>query len=328
MPALTEYRLTLARALAGYEARGVLAPSGQRLVSNASTTSGLVEARWPLLSPRVLRTYAYDSAYLLRPAAAPADQLRLVASGGLNSQTGTLTPDADWTAAPTVGEAYELHLHGIEPVAELTDLLNAALKVIWLKVDVGFTPVVDAKGAYVPALDAEGNALGAWLTDELQVLELRYTPSFVSPSGWINAPAVHAGAITGRAYRDGDRLYLAPGGGPVGTMLYATVKKPAFWHCRDDDAGAYGEVAGLAAGWEMGEGLPYAEWVVDGAIALAWERNRTALEAAVERRRDKYLQEAVTRFGLHQENYWRANPPVQRFATAPRTLVATGGYWS
>ena len=93
MPSARSYRQRFARAMNGYEGRGVLDGNGQRLTTVAGTPSALIEAGWPIQSPRLLRTNAYDGAYLLRPIPSAADRVRQVVAGGLNSAEGRQGPE-------------------------------------------------------------------------------------------------------------------------------------------------------------------------------------------------------------------------------------------
>ncbi len=71
-------------------------------------------------------------------AALAGDKLRWVAT--YDPLVGTVAPDRDWTNQPSVGEAVELHGF-VEPATEATDIINVALKRIYVLKETTLTPV-------------------------------------------------------------------------------------------------------------------------------------------------------------------------------------------
>ena len=316
MASLQTYRIQTAKGLGGYEDRGVRSASGGRLTTAVGTDASLFEQRWPILRGRLENDF-YTGAALYRTgvgasgALPAADRVRQIGPEGHSGQEGKFIPDSNWVLAPTSGEEYELHLHGFDPYQQLTDLINQALRAITLIVDVYFVLERDARGSYVPELDADGNDLSVWLTAPAQLLSIRSqaTPGPLMAVNWNDTG--RAMGYRGGAWSTGDRLYLTASGGLAGSAVWAQCYKPAYFHCAPA-SGIVGEQSGLTPGSETDAAVPDPEWVAAGAVALAWE-SFDDMESAAQRIKGLRYQAAKAAFYQRQQDYYAQRRPDRSY---------------
>lgn len=136
MPTRSQYRQQFARDMGAY---GPGFPQG---ASSATSTPSntLIDATWPILSA-IAKNNLYEGWWLLRPeAAAAGDRVRQIIPGGYDPSTGTFTLDANYSTPVTSGSKYELHGHDFEPWYEVGDLMNEALKLIYIPVQIPYRP--------------------------------------------------------------------------------------------------------------------------------------------------------------------------------------------
>ena len=294
MPTLTQYRQYAAREMGSFFAGAA---------AEGSTTSVLTDTAWPIKSSLNQNTLWTDK-FLLRPtAAAASDKVRVVKE--YDSATGQLTPDTPWTNAPAEGEAYELHGH-LEPLTQMTDLINQALKHCMLVVEFSFAPTADAQRHSLAAS-------APWLID----------PRWVRQVGYLAASEDRAEvdpfrrSVRGEAVRDGSAVYLTHRGRTFTTTdtVHVRAIKPAYHHCAAAGTPTVFTQDGLSAEGDVA--VPDTEWVAMGVIALAWERLGSAIDPSADQRAQRVQARAAARFDHLTSSFFRLPPltlrPIQHW---------------
>ena len=325
MPSRAEYRRALAVESGPYvgpESYDVRATTG-------SDTSKLVCSEYPIRSG-IAQTFLYDQRPLYRPnAVQPLDRDRLVMT--YDPPTGTLTPDLVWAfppIAPPGGsnysflEAYqydglELFLYqdledlGATGLGErfeilgpfdaptMHQLINDALKEIWLVVDVPAIPTPNASRHSLALVTP-------WLQD----------PNHVRQAGLLaatddrNQVDPFARIVYGQIDRDGADYFLNTQWRTFnpGDVIYLRCYKRAFDHCRAS-GGIFGEQSGLNT--DTDESPIVREWLVATALVIAWRRMGHLLEPLANARlvRDQSLAAAWQR-DLTQQHFTAVAPQL------------------
>ncbi len=207
----------------------------------------------------------FEDWWVTLPAAAAADNRvsRRVAS--FAASTGTLTVDRAYSAS-TIPDAAAYELHGfLEPITDLGDALNAAMKRLMLVVEVTVTPVANA-------IRHDLTTANTWLTDPLWVRQVGY---LVSGETRATANPFSAGRrVTGYTTKDSGIVYLNHDTRTFASneTIYLRCFKPAYAHCRTaTDTGTYGEkTTGLTA--EANQSEVEDEALAAGTIVTALER--------------------------------------------------------
>jgi hypothetical protein len=275
MPTLLAYRQYLAKELGGF-----LASTS----SGSSTTVALIDTTWPVTSTLSQDDY-YTDYYLMRPdAALTTDRVRLVKS--YTPSLGTLTPDTAWTNPPGEAEAYELH-GVINPVTELLDCINAALKRTLIRTEIVGTPIANVTRHSLASM-------APWLSN----------PQWVRQVGWLgenddrNQTNPYRNLVRGQAIEDDSASISGvaiehPGYSWTGTeSLYIRLLKSAYDHCRPA-AGAFGNQSGLVL--DSDQAPVDVEWLGAAALVEVWRRNSQVLETASRARQLPNLLDAAAR---------------------------------
>ncbi len=289
MPTLLSYRQRAAREL-GYFASGT-ATSGSSITVLECTT-------WPFQSS-LDSDDEYLDKWLFRPAAVNvSDKVRFVASS--DRSAGTIVPDKTWTAAPYSGSGEAFEIHGfVEPLTEMTELINLALKRCFVVVEFTFSP---------SDVDYTRHALATaapWLTQESWVRQVGYLTSAedrneVDPYGRV---------FRGDVVVQGKVIYLHTAARQTTDVIYVRALKPAYYHCAAA-AAVYGTKAtGLTLETDISE--PEEEWVAAGVLVEAWKRYGHILEASANQRLVRERVEAAAYFTLKTRQNLRV--PVRTF---------------
>lgn len=181
---LARIRQEAVRMVAGWNGLIVSSATGGGTQALTDTSSSLTSS--------VARGKVLDGAWIHRPTQPSADKVRMVAEGGYNPATGTLSPDLAWAIAPAVGETYEVivgsHLHPTQNVAPA--IRRALMRVRFVDTVV---IVNDAGGD-----DVDLTSFYPWLTDPTHLRTLAPADA----DGWYSGhhhidfrPAMKAGSL-------------------------------------------------------------------------------------------------------------------------------------
>jgi hypothetical protein len=275
MPTLTQYRQRAAKEL-GFFASGT-ATSGSSVTVLECTT-------WPFQSSMDVDDEYVDK-WLFRPAAAAADKVRYISS--TDRSAGLIVPDKAWAAAPynTSGESFEIHGF-VEPLTELLELINLALKRCFVVVEFTFSSSDADYTRHSLATAA------SWLTQESWVRQVGYLTSTEDR----NEVDPFRRVLRGEVISHGKTMYLQMGARATTDVIYVKALKPAYYHCAATGA-AYGtQATGLALETDIAE--PEEEWVAAGVLVEAWKRYGHILEAAANQRLVRERVEAASYFTL------------------------------
>ncbi len=248
---LTTIRQTTAKALGRYH-------SGTFKSSGNSTTTGIDES---LISSLSINDQFTDG-WLVLPAKSLTDrEARIVSS--FTPSSGTLTIDRAWSTSTVPNStAYEWHAL-IEPITQMTSIINDALKRIMVVTEITLTPTADATRHEITTANT-------WLVNPTWVRQVGYLATGETRAT-IN-PYEHRG-IRGWPDTDGANVYInhPKRPGPAsGETWYIRCLKPAYDHCKAT-AGSFGGQAGLSL--ETDEAPVEAEFVAWVAICVAIEQN-------------------------------------------------------
>lgn len=300
MPTQVNYRRRIARALGPYL---------QGTATSGSTgLNSVIVATSPFQSSR-LSDDSYRDWALLRPdATASADRARVVSS--VTMSTGTYNVDNSYAnAAYAAGAGEVVELHGvIDPLTLMNDLLNQALKDIFLLVEFTITPANTTNTRH-PMPSTGTVPVTTWLLDPKWLVAVGYLST-----GEVRAEIdPYARPIRYESYVDGATVYLNtyPRALQTTDTLYLLAQKRAYDHCRAS-GGAFGDRQGLAEGTDTHEAVPFEEWVVAGVLREFWSREG---EAIAERYGPTVLsrtQQWALRFEGYQQAYFDAHLPRQR----------------
>jgi hypothetical protein len=245
--------------------------------------SSLEDTAWPITSS-IAGSKTWQDYWILRPSAAAANKVRLVATYTPSATAGTLQPDKVWSVAPTNGEAYELHGF-FEPGTEFPTLINDGLKLCMIPVEFSFSPSSATNTRHSLATAA------SWLTDPVWVRSVG-----VLGSGQVrdsNNPYI---GIRGEAYLDAtaNAVYLNIGAFNTTDTIYVTALKPAYYHCAAAATPTTFTQSGLSA---EGDVVPIdLEWAGYAALAEGWRRKSEILVAEANPRLVQSLAQAAALF--------------------------------
>lgn len=278
------------------------------LYSSGTATSGSVALTTLVDADMLVSSLDVDDVlkdwYVFRPNAATAtDKVRLVDNYAPGS--GTLTVDKAYAIAPYAGSGEAYELHGlVEPLNEMNDLINQALKRIMVIAEFSFTPSSTTAERHSLAVAAP------WLDN----------PALIYQVGVLSANEVRAETDPYRvrevrhdSYVDGNVVYLSTPGVSFSLTdtVYLRVLKPAYDHCRAT-AGIFGERSGLRAGTETDEAVPVAEWVAYGALVEMWNRKYHTLAERYGKGAVDERERMAAMFNRFQSEYLAANLPKKQ----------------
>jgi hypothetical protein len=242
--------------------RAVSTRSGVFLASTATsgTVSSLTDTKHPVRSSNI-QDDLFVGKWILRPDATQAsDRVRVVAENGYTPVNGIIQPDSDWSAPPSAGEVYEIH-GSLEPWDEVNSLVNDALLRCFLLSEI---PVAAVTGATRHGL----NVSAPWLQTAGHVRRMGY----LNPGESRNAHDPYRRRFHWEAVDDEGTVYVehGPRTFDLGETLFVVALKPAYYACRDDSDGFFGERSGLAAD---GHQAPVAgEWLLAASMIEYWDR--------------------------------------------------------
>lgn len=246
--------------------------------ATGSSSNTLVDTAWPVMTTLAVDEQWKD-AWILRPAAAAADKVRLVDT--YTPSTGTFTVDNAYSAAPTNGEAYEIHTI-IEPLNAMNEVINEGLKRCMIETELASTPV---------ALDTVHaiTTIAPWLEKKSWVRSVGYLGanddrSKVDP---------YTRQVRGEAYEADGVVYLNhyPRTFLATDVLYIKAMKPAYNACLTAAKFAQN---GLALDTDT---VPINfEWAGWAAIVEAWRRYGQVLETGAKTRMIPTRMEASAMF--------------------------------
>lgn len=283
MPTLTTYRQRAAQELGEYVAG---------TATSGSTTSVVECTTWPFRSSLDTND-EYKDQWLLRPAAGTAtDKVRYVKD--VDRSTGKLTPDQTYTTAAYtggVGESFELH-GVIEPLTEMTRLINIVLKRIAVEVEFSFAPTNATNTRHTLATAA------SWLLDPRWVRQVGVLASGESRD---QVDPFRMRRVRGQAVRDGATIYLLCGSIPTSSTIYVKAVRPAYNYCAAS-AGAYGSQNGLSL--ETDIAVPNDDWVAAGVLVEAWKKYGHLLDQAAGQKVVRDRAEAAVWFSHLTDQYF------------------------
>lgn len=293
MPTLANYRKQIASAdLHSYM-------EGAATAGSSSTVLEMATA--PFKSSRAIDSQ-YEDWYIHRPSAvAPADRVRSVAT--YDPSSGDFYPDLAYANAPIVGEKIELH-GMIEPATEVYDLINAALKRVYVVVTFSFSPVSGTVTRH------NLTALEPWLKDDRLVRQVGRLNSGQSPDEIDPFQA----AVRGDTYSENGEAFLHIGAVNSSTTVYVRALKPAYYHCRPF-GGVYGEQSGLFLDTDE---APVAEDLLAAAALIdAWRSFGHLLETGSNARLFRDQAQTIAAF----------NALVERDLVVPPRTLRRVGVW-
>ena len=266
----------------------------------SGTRNFLVDDRYPIKS-NLDQADLYAGKWLLRPRAlAEEDRVRIVAERGYDPSTGTIRPDSVWTNAPETDEPYEIH-GTIEPWEQMIDLVNAGLKRCLTAVDIDL-PIPEGTNR------VSLREVAPWLQDARWVRQVGWFPS----GGDIVTVDPYVYPFRGTVEPNGasftlrwDSMWLG-----AGTDLWLKCVKRGYDHCRADQAGAFGEQAGLWA--EDNEAVIPPEWCSAGALCEFFERYGDVVGGGSREEVEQNQKKAAQRFDRLSREF---------FALPPYTLL-------
>jgi hypothetical protein len=290
--------------LTTFRAAGYRAINRQMFVASTAT-SGSTTTRLELaVSPfksTISQSQLYKDWWLFRPnAVLAADKIRVVKA--YTPATGMFDNDNPWTnAAYTggVGEAVELIGIGIEPLTDMTKLVNDALLLCPTMTEFTLTPVADATRHALTTTQT-------WLTKEEWVYEVG---TLTTTDVRAETNPYETNPIQADVVKLDGVVYLDHPGRTFGdtTIIYVKVAKPSYYHCRTTSAGTYGERTGLAA--EAHEGEPDPDWVGAAIKMLAWESFWGVFSPGDKDRAATEMQRAINEFRALRA--FRFRPPAR-----------------
>lgn len=246
MPTLADYRKQIASAdLHAYQ-------EGQ--ATEGSSNSVLEMARAPFKSSRAIDSQ-YEDWYIHRPdSSLPSDRVRSVNS--YNPLAGQFYPDLAYTEAPALGEKIELH-GMIEPATEVYELINAALKRVYIVVTFAFSPMSSTVTRH------NLTALQPWLKDDRLVRQVGFLASGQS----VDEIDPFSKSARGDSYSENGEAFLHIGAVTPQTVVWVRALKPAYYHCRPF-GGVYGSQSGLQL--DSDESPVAEDLLAAGALIDAW----------------------------------------------------------
>jgi hypothetical protein len=248
------------------EVRRTVAPRvGYYLASTATSggASSLIDAKHPVKSS-LYQDDLFPGKWILRPDAADADKVRIVADNGYTPSTGTLVPDTDWSSSPSAAEVYEIH-GACDPWNDYLDIINTALRRCYVNAEVIIVPTPGSKwhgfNTAAPWLQAAHHVrqIGFLRNGELRADTDPYRRLFrgdvYEDQGAVVVTHPHY------AFQDGD-------------LLFAKCLKSAYHSCKPS-GGSFGDQAGFALDTDV---APVAlEWLRAAALVEYWERYAGAI---------------------------------------------------
>lgn len=227
--------------------------------ATGGTVSSMTDSRHPIKSTN-LQEDLFSGKWLLRPDAGVNDKVRIVSENGYNPSTGVIQPDLDWEAPPTVGEVYELH-GSLEPWTEMNEVINTALLRCYVISEIA---VDSAFGATRHGL----NIAAPWLQASNHIRQFGYLHLGESR----NEHNPYRRTIHAEPVDDEGKVYIDhfPHTFDHGEVLFVKAIKAAYFACRIDDEGVFGEREGLAS--DFHEAPVALEWIVAATLVEYWDR--------------------------------------------------------
>ncbi len=304
-----------------------LTQHGLRNVQTGVATSGSTVAKLEdlnnLQSP-IAENDRYEGGYIFRPNAGLAtDKLRRIAPWtgtgppGYDPTTGLIwTGTPNWSTAPYatgVGEAYELHWHGFEPLNQLTAIINEALKYMFVMVEFTITPVINNQRTTL--------ITQPWIIDANQIYQVGWLAQ--SETRDLMDPFRRIGR--GEVIFDGTNFYLQHNGyafNPSDT-IYVRAKKRLYDHVAPSGGTAYGTQSGLNLEGDSIPPLARDGWVTSGALVQAWYEFPLLMAPGANEFRIQNLDAAQHQFNAWTEACFR--PPRRSFVRLEFSVSHFGG---
>jgi len=271
VPALSEYRAYTAKELGPFESS---------TAAGTSAVTQLVDTSWPINS-NLDQATLYQDQFLFRPSAAlVGDMSRIVKL--YTPSGGVLTPDLNWTNAPSAAETYELHGR-LDPL-KLNSILNEALKELMVEAEFTLTPVLGQTRHSLATV-------APWLTNPKWVRQV----GFLKTSDDENKiDPYKLRVVRGEAVKISGQVYLSHpyvAFDPSTDVVYVKCLAPAYYQCRTTSSGTFGERSGLAA--DTYEAPLSIDRLASAALVLAWRRYSQVLEPTANGRLINDLNQAV-----------------------------------
>lgn len=308
MTSLTEARQFTARETGPFRAS---------TAHSSSTGGAVIDLTWPIRSNND-QDSLYQDHYLYRPAANTSDRVRTVRI--YTASAGSLAPDLPHDVAAVAGEAFEL-LGTLDP-QDIERAINNALKEILVEAEFTITPVNSAVRHTLPTAVAE------WLTEPEWIRQVGYL-TLDESANRDNYDPYDGRLVRGEASKDGGRIYLKHphrSFDPANTVLYVKTMKPAFYHCRADSTGDFGDKTdGLTA--EANEAPVALTWLASAALVECWRQHGRMLEPGANAKLIRDFAEAVVWYSEQTEIH--LDVPQLTFLPTPRAWgprSSHGGY--
>lgn len=231
--------------------------TGTFKASGGDTTNAIDEG---LLKSSISQDDLFSDYYLFIPSGTSGNKRRVVKT--YTASTGNLLVDLAFSnASDWQSKAYELH-GMIEPLTDMPDLINEALKRMFVVVEFTVTPT---------ALQTRHSLASAavWLTDPTWVRQVGYLVTGESRE----QVDPFSRTVRGQASIDGATVYLNHPRMSFNATdtIYVKALKPAYFHCKAT-AGSFGGQSGLSL--EDDEAPVAADWLCWLALGIATRRER------------------------------------------------------
>ena len=298
------------------EIRRAISPRIGFYLARAATSgsvSSLTDTRYPIKSSN-LQEDLFSGKWILRPDAGVNDKVRIVSENGYNPTAGIIQPDLDWDAPPTNGEVYEIH-GAMDPWTEMNEVINAALQRCYVVSEI---PLDSTVGATRHGL----NTAAPWLQIASHVRQVGYlhlgeNRNQIDPY----RRKVHAEVID-----DEGQIYVThwPHTFDNGQILFVKAIKPAYFACRFNDLGTFGELEGLSA--DAHEAPIALEWIVAACLLEYWDRYAAQLPEDDKQAKaaDARLLRAAATFDTLTAKYFQLPPSNLKQLTL---ATGMGGRW-
>lgn len=268
--------------------------------SVAMTTTTMIATAWPLKSD-TLSDRRYRDWMLALPIQTAPDQVRLIKTHA--PATGTFTVDKAWSSASVPqGIAFELHAHGFHPIIDLHQIINDALRLIYLENETFLTPN-STTGAHRSAFVG---ATVPWLVED-PGLVYEVGAMLATDDRYVVDPYDDDHAFSWRMATDGITAFLEYPDDTFSSatdLFYVRSKTPAYYKTTGPGTGISTPGAGLGA--ETDQITVDVNWLTAVALAIAWDRMPAEAEAAAEQRRVQSKRDALLEARVYEARYWEA----------------------